>query len=105
MGLKQLFRVAINAKRPGAVQFIFPVTAAEQSDAEHPGAASSQHIPGGITDYEAIDFSLAPRRSWHWMNKSGSGLASFHARPTSTMMALSGNRRAAIAALNAPSFA
>ena len=49
-GLKQLFRVAINAKRPGAVQFIFPVTAAEQSNAEHPGAASSQHIPGGITD-------------------------------------------------------
>ena len=50
----QLGRVAVDAKRAGARELILAITAAEQSDAEHSGAAGGEKIPDCIADDIAI---------------------------------------------------
>ena len=50
----QLGGIAIDAKCAGARELILAITAAEQSDAQHSGAAGGEKIPDCIADDVAI---------------------------------------------------
>jgi hypothetical protein len=47
---QQFRRIAIHAIRTGARQFLFTVSAAQQTDAEHSRTSRRENVPHGIAD-------------------------------------------------------
>ena len=50
----QLRGVAVDAERSGRPQLVLAVAAGQEADAQHPGPASGQQVPDGVTDDVAV---------------------------------------------------